>query len=290
MAGGAEQFRLAITESPANMSDKLYTEVISTLPLNLFLRGERAAALEAARLIEKRVEDDPKRLLAIASFYLNIEEVNEATRTSELAIKLAPDLAAAHQALGAAHHIALRLDDATTEYARSLELDPKLASARRSLADLRRAGGKPGEALALYREQVAADPADKAARAGVALSLLDAGERAEGERSLEAALKDDPRNLALLTGAAYWYAAHGEGERALELAERAVQVEPRYTWAQISLGRALMAQKRPLDAERVLRFARQYGRFPTLDYELASALAAAGCTKRRCRVGAFLHA
>ena len=42
--GGTEQFRLAITASPANMSDKLYTEIIATLPLNLFLRGERAAA------------------------------------------------------------------------------------------------------------------------------------------------------------------------------------------------------------------------------------------------------
>jgi tetratricopeptide (TPR) repeat protein len=276
VAGGTEQFRLAITESPANMSDKLYTEVVATLPLNLFLRGEREAALQLARLIEQRVKGDAKRLLAVASFYLNIEEVNEATRTGELAIKLAPDLAAAHQVLGAAHHIALRLDDAAQEYARSLELDPTSASARRSLADLRRAAGKAGEALALYREQLAADPADKAARAGVALSLLDAGERAEGERALEAEFKDDTRNLVLLVGAAYWYAAHDEGARALELAERAVQVEPRYTWAQIALGRALLAQKRPLDAERVLRFARQYGRFPTLDYELATALAAAG--------------
>ena len=116
MRGGAEQFRLAVTESPANMSDKLYTEIISTLPLNLFLRGERAAALETARLIEERVKDDPKRLLTLASFYLNIEEAGEATRISELAIKLAPGMAATHQALGAAYHIALRLTDAANEY------------------------------------------------------------------------------------------------------------------------------------------------------------------------------
>jgi tetratricopeptide (TPR) repeat protein len=275
-AGGREQFRQAITESPVHMSDKLYTEVVSTLPLNLFLRGERAAAMEAAKLIEEKIKDDPKRLLAVASFYLNVEEVGEATRISELAVKLAPDMAVAHQALGAAYHIALRLDDAAREYARALELDPGLANARRSLADLRRADGQAEEALALYREQLKADPADKNARAGVALALFDLGRREDAERELEAVLKDDPKNLALLTSAAYWYAAHDDGARALELAEQAVQVEPRYTWAQISLGRALMLQKRPLDAERVLRFARQYGRFPTLDYELASALAAAG--------------
>jgi hypothetical protein len=62
----------------------------------------------------------------------------------------------------------------------------------------------------------------------------------------------------------------------LELAGQAVQIEPRYTWAHIALARALVANKLPLEAERALRFARQYGRFPTLDYELAHALAAAG--------------
>jgi len=274
--GGREQFELAITESPTSMSDKLYTEVVSTLPLNLFMRGEREAAMATARLIEAKVKDDPKRLLAVTAFYLRIEEITEATRTAELAVKLAPDMAVAHQVLGSAHHIALRLDDAASEYARSLELDPKLGSARMSLADLSRASGKPERALALYQEELKADPTEKAARAGVVLSLFELGRRDEAERELEAALKDEPNNLPLLTGAAYWYAAHDGGARALDLAERAVQAEPRYTWAQISLGRALLSQGRPLDAERVLRFARQYGRFPTLDYELASALAAAG--------------
>jgi tetratricopeptide (TPR) repeat protein len=44
----------------------------------------------------------------------------------------------------------------------------------------------------------------------------------------------------------------------------------------VAVARALVAQKKPLEAERALRFARQFGKFPTLDYELASALVAAG--------------
>ncbi|HEX3229920.1 MAG TPA: hypothetical protein VHQ95_13185, partial [Pyrinomonadaceae bacterium] len=51
---------------------------------------------------------------------------------------------------------------------------------------------------------------------------------------------------------------------------------PRYSWAQIALARAAIADKRPLPAERGLRYARQYSRFPTLDYELASMLASIG--------------
>lgn len=275
-AGGVEQFQLAIAESPEKMSDGLFTKVVSQLPMNLFLRGERTAALEAARRIEAKVKDDSKRLLALASFYLSIEESGEAARLSEAAIKLAPEMAAAHHALGASHHIGLRLDEAATEYARALELDPKLAVARRSLADLRRATGKAEEALALYREQLALDRVDKPARAGLVLSLLELGRREEAETELAAALKDDPRNMALLVGASYWYAARGEAARAQELAAKAIEIEPRYTWAHIALARALVAQKRALEAEHILRFARRYGNFPTLDYELANALAVSG--------------
>jgi tetratricopeptide (TPR) repeat protein len=274
--GGISQFRTAITESPANMSDKLFAEVVSQIPVNLFVRGQREASLEAARLVETKVAGDAKRLLAIAAFYLRIEEPDEAARVSEEIIKTQPEMSEAHQALGAARHVALRLDDAIKEYRRALELNPKAGGVRRSLADLLRAEGKAEEALALYREQLAENAGDKVARAGVVLSLFDLSKREEAERELEAALQDDPRNLALLVGAAYWYAAHAEQARALELSRRALEIEPRYTWAQIALARSLIASRQPLEAERSLRFARQYGRFPTLDYEFATALAAAG--------------
>jgi len=274
--GGVAQFNEALVQSPEKMSDALFLKVVSQIPTNLYMRGQRSTSLEAARLIEAKVKDDPKRLLALAGFYLSVEQVDEAARLSEIAIQLQPEMAAAHQALGAARHMAFRLDDAATEYARALELDPKLATARRSLADLRRAAGKAEDALTLYREQLAADPADKPARAGLVLSLLDLGKKEEAERELETALKMDAGNLPLLVGASYWFAAKNEPKRAEELATRAIEIEPRYTWAHIALARSLVAQKRPLEAERVLRFARAYGNFPTLDYELASVLAAIG--------------
>ncbi|HZH92338.1 MAG TPA: hypothetical protein VEX70_17205 [Pyrinomonadaceae bacterium] len=275
-ASGVELFKQAVALAPADMSDKLYYEVVSQLPANLFLRGQTAAALELARAIEAKAGANAKRLLALAGFHVSVEQADEAARVAKAVIAIAPDLAAAHQALGAAHRLALRLDEAAAGYARAVELDPRSAPARHSLADLRRATGKPVEALALYRELLAADANDRSARTGIVLALFDAGKRQEAERELEAALAVEPRNLPLLTGAAYWYAAHDERTRALDLAGQAVRLEPRFTWAQIALARALIANKLPLEAERSLRFARQYGRFPTLDYELANALAAAG--------------
>jgi tetratricopeptide (TPR) repeat protein len=278
ISGGLEQFRLAIAEAPADMNDRLFSDVIARIPLNLFFRGQRDAANEAARQVAAMAQGNAKRLLALTQFYLTIENGSEAARLADAALQIAPDSAAAHQALGAARHIDLHLDDAEKEYTRALSLDPKSSAARIALADLKRAGGKPDDALALYREQLQADPNHKSARAGVVVSLLELGKKEEAEAELEKALadKDQARNLSMLVGAAYWYLAHNDAARGLDLAQRAVAIEPRYSWAEIAYARALLAGKRPLEAERALRFVRQYSRFPTLDYEVATVLASMG--------------
>ncbi len=277
-AGGLEQFRAAIADAPADMTDRLFTEVLARIPMNLFARGQRDAAYETARQVEAAAKGSAKRLLALEEFYLAIENPTEAGRLAEAALQLAPDSAAAHQALGAARHIDLRLDEAEKEYARALELDPKSSVARVMLADLKRASGKTEEALVLYRQQLDAEPKNNRARAGMILSLFDLGKKDEAEAELSKVLQDEAqaRNLPLLVGAAYWFTAHNDGERGLDLAQKATAIEPRYAWAQIALARALIANKRPLDAEAGVRFARQYGRFPTVDYEVANVLSSMG--------------
>ncbi|HLR05595.1 MAG TPA: TPM domain-containing protein [Pyrinomonadaceae bacterium] len=278
VSGGLDQFHLAFSEAPPDLPDRLFTEVLARIPLNLFVRGQRDAAVDAAHQAEALAKLNPKRLVAVLQFYLAVEDAVEANRLGELATQTAPDSAAAHYALGAARHIALRLDDAESEYARALALDPKLAAAKGGLADLKRAAGKFEEALALYRELLQTDPKNNSARAGLVLSLLEAGKKDEAETALNSALqdKDQARNLPLLVGVAYWFLAHNNNERGLELAQQAVAIEPRYTWAQIARARAMVANRKPLDAERSLRFVRQFARFPTLDYELATVLASFG--------------
>jgi tetratricopeptide (TPR) repeat protein/uncharacterized membrane protein YgcG len=275
-AGGIEQLMRAIAEAPTSASERLFAGVISQIPSNLYLRGERTAATNAAKSIEAKFGADPKRLIALSAFYLGTEQGSEAVRIAEQAVKIAPNMAEAHQALGLSLHISLRLDEAAIEYKRALERDPNSKGARRSLADLSRALGKWEEALALYRQQLVAEPKDKSARAGMVLSLLDLGRKDEAKVELDKALEADPRNLALLAGAAYWYAAHNEMDSAITFGAKAIEIEPRYTWSYVAVARALTAQQKPLEAERALRYAREYGKFPTLDYELASTLASAG--------------
>ena len=273
---GLDQFELVLKECPKEITDRLFADVLLVMPTNLYLRGQRGAATLAAQEVEKLVRPNAQRLLPLVTFYLSQEDGPNAERLATEVAAALPDSAAAQQALGASRHINLHLESALAGYQKAYELDPNSAATRRSLADMLRANGKPEEALALYRKQFEADPKDRLARAGVALSLLEAGQREEGEKELEAALTDEPRNLPLLAGAAYWFTARGDNAKALDLAQRAVQVEPRYTWGQIALARALAAQQRPLEAERALRFAQQYGRFPTLSYELATVLLGMG--------------
>jgi tetratricopeptide (TPR) repeat protein len=275
-AAGVGLLLLALNDAPPDMPDKLYYAVIAQIPVNLYVRGEVSAALKAAQQLEAKVANNPKRLLALSGFYREIERGDEAIRIAEQVIRLAPDLAEGRNALALALHISLRLDEAAVEYKHALELDPKTRGARRALADLDRAAGRFEEALALYNQQLTAEPGDKPARMGLVITLFELGKIDEAKEKLQAALKDDPTDLLLLTGAAYWLVAHGDSKLALSFAEKAVSIEPRYTWAQIALARSLVAQKHPLYAERSMRFALQYGKFPTLDYELASTLASLG--------------
>jgi tetratricopeptide (TPR) repeat protein len=284
IAGGIEQLMRAIEEADTSISEKLFSGVIAQIPTNLYLRGEHEAAYKAAQSIESKFGNDPKRLLEMAGFYLGIERGSDTIRIAENAVKLAPDLAEAHRMLAVGLHISLRLDEAAAEYKKTLELDPSSKVSRGSLADLYRAAGKNEDALALYNEQLAADPKDKAARAGKVIALFELNRTDEAGSALQSALGDEPRNLPLLSGAAYWLAAHDNNEKALELALKATALEPRYTWAQIALARALAGVKRPLDAERSLRYARQYGKFPTLTYELANVLASMGLYEEAAEV------
>src|SRR5215212_1246373 len=66
-AAGVELFRAAVAEAPEAMSDKLFAEVVSQLPANLYVLGEREAGLELARAVEARAAGKAERLLAVAA-------------------------------------------------------------------------------------------------------------------------------------------------------------------------------------------------------------------------------
>ena len=267
---GIELFKLAVAAVPNPVSDKLFTEVLLQIPNFLLMLGQAAAAGEISRLVEAKSDGNAQQTLALAGFYLTLENASEAKRLAIKSLALKPDLPAAHQTLGLAARLNFSLEEAVAAYQKALELDANSVISKRSLAEMKRAVGKPSEAVALYREILAKNETDEAARTGLILALFGEENKPEAENEMAKSLEANPNNLPLLVGAAYWYAAHDDSAKAVELAEKAVGIEPRYTWAHIALARGLTAQKRPLDAEKTLLTARNFGNFPTLEYELAA--------------------
>lgn len=279
-AGEAENavalFKQAVSESPANVSDKLFSEVILQFPTNLFYGRQYAGAVEVAKAVEEKFSSDERELLGIATFYLATENPAEAKRIAGKVISSNGKSVAAYQTLGMAERINFDLEASETAYANALEADQNSAVSKRSLAEVQRALGKTDDAAALYREMLAQNPDDAAAATGLVLTLFDGGKQTEAEAEAAKLLEAIPNNLPLLTGAAYRYAAIGQGDKAVEYAQKALAAEPRYTWAYIALARGYAAQNNPLEAEKTLLAARQFGNFPTLDYEIANARIAAG--------------
>ncbi len=274
--GGLEFYRLAISESPTPVPNEIFSKVLIGLPVSLYTLNERGAAFDIAKLIEEKVGANAAQILDLSRFYLNVEYGTEAIRLAQKAVELAPESAAAYQTLAAANRLNFRLEDAAAAYAKAAELEGESATSKLSLAEMKRALGKTDEAIALYRAILAKEPENKPAQAGLTLALLDAGKRAEAEAELKKALEADPQNARLMTGAAYWYAARGFNEQAIEYSRKAIVIEPRNVWSYIAQARALTAQGKPLEAEKILLMARQYSDFPTLDYELATVRLAAG--------------
>lgn len=269
-------YKLAVSSAPTPIPASLFDDSLSKIPNALYWKGSRPEAIDIAKTLETRVGSDPDQLSAIAMFYVGIENGDEAVRLAEAAVKADPTKSKPYGVLGLAERVNFKLDESAAAYSKALELDPSSASLRRNLAEIKRATGKADEAVALYRDAVAADPKDLLSQNGLVLSLFDAGKTDEAEKAMAASLEQNPNNVMLIADAAYWYAAHKNDEKAIEYARRAISVEPRYVWSHIALGRALMLQNRAVEAEEALLKARQYGNFPTLEYEIASARAMAG--------------
>jgi len=276
VAGAAAFFLAAAADAPKPVPEQLFADTVSKFPANLYFRGQRTEAFQIAKTLEDKADTSVSQLLAMANFYMSVENGSEAKRVAEHATSLDPASSAAYQTLGLANRMDFQLDESATAYAKALELDPESIPARRGLAEMKRSLGRADEAAALYREILARDEANLPARTGLVLSLFDAEKRSDAEAEMTRALEANPGNVILLAGVAYWYAVHDEGAKAVEIAQRAIAGDPRFIWSHIALARGFLSQRDPIMAEKTLLAARRYGNFPTLEYEIASARLMAG--------------
>ena len=201
---------------------------------------------------------------------MSTENGDGARRLAIKAAALAPDSAEAYRTLAQAHRLNFDLESSAEAYAKAVELDPASDDARRGLADMTRALGKFDEAAALYREMLGQNAENVPARTGLVLSLFDSGKQADAEAEMAKAAGNDAfehypdgRCGVLVRG----QRASGQGGRAGVKSRRyrsAIYLDaPRPRTRPDGKGAACGSRRSSLRA-------RQYGRFPTLDYEIAS--------------------
>jgi tetratricopeptide (TPR) repeat protein len=265
-------FKAVFRAAPNPITDAIFSQYIFTLPIAMNSFGYRGESVELMRSFEPRFESEPNRLVEIGFFYVQIEAPFEAVRVLEHAVQLAPQDHRAHNSLGTAYLISLRLDAATAEFQRALELDPRDEFANLNLGNLSRAMGDYQRAIGYYRRQISLKADDAEAHGGLAISLLAVGRDEDAAPAIKRAQELAPADYHFLTQLSFFYVIRKKAALARPLIEQAARIEPRYAWAYIAKAEVDALEGKFGDALATLISAQGQAGFATLTFELAKAL------------------
>jgi tetratricopeptide (TPR) repeat protein len=267
-------FKAALRVAPTPITDPVFGQYIFPLPMAMNAFGYRVESAELMRSFESRFETEPNRLVEIGFFYVQIEAPIEAVRVLEQAVQLAPQDHRAHNSLGTAYLISLRLDDAAAEFQRALGLDSNDEYANLNLGNLTRATGDYERAVSYYRKQIAIKPDDAEAHGGLAIALLALGRDEEADREIRRAEELAPADYRFLTQLCFFYVTRKKAALARPLIEQAGRIEPRYAWGFIAKAETDALEGKFGEALATLIGAQAQAGFATLTFELAKALMA----------------
>lgn len=269
-----QDFKSVFRLAPAPITDKIFGQFIFPLPMAMNAFGYRTESVQLMKSFESRFSSDANRLVQIGFFYVQIEAPIEAVRVLEQTVQLAPEDHRAHNSLGTAYLINLRLDDAATEFERALQLNPRDEYANLNFAQILRARGDHQRAATYYQKHIELKPDDSEGRGGLAVSLLALGRDDEAEREIKRAMELGKSDYRFLTQLAYFYATRKKTAIARPLIERAARIDPRYAWAHITKANIDLLESKYGDALTTMITAQTLAAFPTLQFELAKALMA----------------
>jgi tetratricopeptide (TPR) repeat protein len=269
-----QAFKAALRAAPASINDKVFGQYIFPLPMAMNAFGYRVESADLMRSFESRFDTDPNRLVEIGFFYVQIEAPFEAVRVLERAVQLAPQDHRAHNSLGTAYLISLRLDDAAAEFQRAVEIDAKDEFANLNLGNLARAMSDYERAVTYYRKQIALKRDDAEAHGGLAIALLALGRDEEAAPEIKRAMELAPADYRFLTQLSFFYVARKKAVLARPLIEQAARIEPRYAWAFIAKAETDALEGKFGDALATLLSGQSHAGFATLTFELAKAFLA----------------
>ncbi|MES2369239.1 MAG: sulfotransferase [Pseudomonadota bacterium] len=203
---------------------------------------------------------------------------NDAEAYCRRAIALAPRLAVAHHALGAAVQCLGHLGEAIACYRRAVQLQPDFAEAHYFLANALKETDALHEAVASYRSAIALNPnfVEALGNLGTLLTLI--GETQEAVDVLNRAVRLKPDAHQIHTALGRVLLREGKTEEAIERYQMAMQLHPCADTAS-ELVEPLERSGRPTEAQALLE---EY--FPQAPDDYAFLLVAARLAKREGRL------
>ena len=174
----------------------------------------------------------------------------QARRAAETALRLAPELAAAHGALG---FLRLTADfdwsGAEAELRRAVQLAPNEGAALFTLGNLRATLGQPESAITLTRQALATDPLNARSHIFLALYLSALGQQDEAKQAVLKAIALQPGGASSHQTLAIIEILRGDTKAALA----AAQQEPPGPWHDIALALAQQVSGNSATADAALK-------------------------------------
>jgi predicted CXXCH cytochrome family protein len=183
------------------------------------------------------------------------EPETEAIAAFEKAVTLDPDLAEAHNLLGAALAGKGELDRAEKELLSALRVNPDLPDALGNLGHLLATRGDLAQAAFYLARSVQLKPDDAEARTNYAVTLAGLNRFEEAQRQIEAAVKTDPRSPDAHNFRGSLLSRNGSPDEALSEFLEAIKLRPDFGLAHLNAARILAAKGDRAAAEQHLRLA-----------------------------------
>jgi tetratricopeptide (TPR) repeat protein len=270
----AIDFSSVLRLAPEKINDKFFDQYIFPMPVAMSAFGFRSESVDLMRSFEKRFENDTNRLVQIGFFYVQIEAPLEAVRILEQTVKLAPGDHRAHNALGSAYLINLRLNDALAEFERALELNTNDEFANLNIANILRSLGDFERAEQAYRKHIKLKDKDSEAHGGLAITLFALGRNEQAQREMQIAMEIDSNDYRILTQLAFFFLNRRRTDMARPLIDRAARIVPRFAWVHIAKANADLQENKYGDSLSTMITAQEYGQFATMNFELIKMLMA----------------
>ena len=216
------------------------------------LEGARYAELEsvARELLDRRPQSAFLwQLLGVA----RARQGKDPLSALDMAVRCAPEDAAAHLNLGNAFGRLGRLEDAAASYRRALDADPEFAEAHNNLGELSLECGRADEALLSYQQALRIRPDFAHAHQNLGKALVRLGR-------FEEAVQSCRRAIAISAGLTEAHNTLGSAlvglarpQEAIASFQRALGIDPDFAEAHANLARALRSVGRLDDAVAAYR-------------------------------------